>query len=189
MHTRTVTPSRRRSRGGSSVLWKGRFHLEWVIGGKVYHDIADNQLYDAGEQQLLEVYFRAAAAPADFKIGLLKTAYAIDETHTMVNVGAQELTNAADGGYSARQTLTRDNTGWPTSALNGGDWQITSAQVSWTATGAWTDTAGYLFLMTGGNTTPANTTGTILAVAALSPTRQLQAANDILRVTYALKLQ
>lgn len=168
--------------------WTGWFDVEWTINGEKFVERAYNQLYDQGEQDLLEVFFRAASAPTTFNIGLLKTAYSITETHTMTEVAAQELTNASDGGYSARQVVTRDGTGWPTSALQGGDWQLTSAQVTWTATGAWSDTASYMFLMSGGTTTPGNTTGRILAVAALSPARQLQAVNDTLKVTYSVKL-
>lgn len=171
--------------------WNGWFDVEWTIQGEKFTDRAENQLYDQGEQDLLEVFFRAATAPTTFNIGLLKSTYSILETDTMTQIGPAELTNALDGGYSARQVVARDGTasGWPTSSLQGGDWQITSLQVTWTATGAWTETAGYMFLMSGGTTTPANTTGKIIAVAALSPTRQLQAVNDTLKVTYNLKLQ
>lgn len=155
-----------------NARWHGWFDLEWTIDGQTYIDRAENQLYDQGEQDVLEGFFRGAALPTDFKIGLLKTPYVIDETHTMTQVAAQELLNASEGGYSARQAITRDAGGWPTSALSGGDWQITSAQVTWTATGAWTATAGFMFLMSGGSTVPGNTGGRIIAVAALLPTRQ-----------------
>lgn len=178
-----------RRRAGRRKRWHGEFHIESVIGGKREFQVARNQLYDQGEQDVLEVYFRAASAPTSFQIGLLKTSYSILETDTMTQLGTAELTNASDGGYTARQALTRDNTGWPTSALQGGDWQVTSAQVTWTATGAWTDTAGFMFLSHDSTTTPGNTTGRVLAVAALSPTRQLQANGDTLKVTYNLKLQ
>lgn len=168
--------------------WRGVFRAEWSILGETFIDEAENQLYDQGEQDVLEDYCRDTSTHTDFKIGLLKTAYAIDETHTMANIAAQELLNAQNGGYSARQVIARSAVGWPTSALAAGDWQITTAQVMWTATGAWADTAGYMFLMTGGVATPGNATGRITAVAALVPTRQLQAVNDNVKVTYALKL-
>jgi hypothetical protein len=168
--------------------WRGEFLVTGSILGKPYAQVSQNALYDQGEQDLLEGYFRGAAAPADFKIGLLKTSYSLLETHTMTQVAAQELLNAQDGGYAARQVITRDASGWPTSALTSGDWQITSSEVIWTATGGWTNTAGFMFLMSGGTTTPGNTTGRIIAVAALLPTRQLQAVNDNVKVTYNLKL-
>jgi hypothetical protein len=180
------------SRNRNGGKWYGWFEVEGSICGRPFSQVAKNQLYDQGEQDVLEGFFRNATLPTDFKIGLLKTGYSILETDTITQVSAQELSNGADGGYTARQTITRDSTGWPTSALVSGDWQITTAQVTWTATGAWADTAGYMFLMSGGNTTPGSTAGTnprIIAVAALSPTRQLQAANDTLKVTYNLKLQ
>lgn len=171
-----------------NARWHGWFEVETIIRGKYEKQIADNQLYDLGEQRVLEGFFRGGAIPASFRVGLLKTSYVITETDTMAGVAASELTDAADGGYAARQSLTADAVGWPTSALAGGDWQLTSAQLAWTATGAWADTAGFLFLMSGGVATPADTNGDIIAVAALVPTRQLQAANDIVRVTYNLKL-
>jgi hypothetical protein len=176
-------------RGRRRKRWKGWFDVEGSILGKPFSQVALNQLYDQGEQDVLEGFFRNATLPTDFKIGLLKTSYSILETDTMTQVAAQELTNASDGGYASRQTVTRDATGWPTSALVGGDWQLTSLQVVWTATGAWADTAGFMFLLAGGTTAPANTTGRAIAVAALNPTRQLQAVNDNLKVTYNLKLQ
>jgi hypothetical protein len=172
-----------------SLKWNGWFDLEWNIQGEIYRDRAYNSLYNQGEQDVLEVFFRAATAPTGFNLGLLKTSYTIVITDTMTQVAASELSNASDGGYSARQALTRDNTGWPVSALNGGYWQLTTAQVIWTASGAWADTAGYLFLMSGGSTTPGDVTGRIIAAAAMSPTRQLQASGDTLKATYNVKLQ
>ena len=173
----------------NSVKWRGWFDVEWVIGGVTYTDTYNNALYDQGEQDILEVFFRGATAPTGFVIGLLNTSYSLTETHGMANITANELTDVTAPGYSVRKALTRDATGWPTSALNGGDWQITSSQQTWTATGAWSATAGFIFLNAGGTTTPGNTTGRLLAVAAISPTRQLQAVDDTLRVTYNIKLQ
>lgn len=170
--------------------WRGCFVSIWTIRGVVHGPQYDfNALYDQGEQDVLEYFFRGGTAPTSLQLGLLKTSYSILETDTMTQIGGAELTNASDGGYSARQSLTRDATGWPTSALAAGDWQITSAQVIWTATGAWSDTAGFMFLSHDSTTTPGNTTGRITAAAALSPTRQLQASGDTLKVTYNLKLQ
>lgn len=182
---------RRTQRIPSALKWKGWFDVEWNIGGQVFNEVAENALYDIGEQDLLEVYFRAATAPTGFHLGLLKTTYTLTETHTMTTMapGTYELSNTPDPGYSARLALTRDATGWPTSALNSGDWQISSAQVTWTANGAWTDTAGFVFLVAGGSASVADVSGKLLAVAPLSPTRQLQAAQDTLKVTYNIKLQ
>lgn len=178
----------RRARRGKR--WRGCFDSIWTINGITLKPQRDfNALYDQGEQDILEYFFRAGTAPTTLQLGLLKNTYSILETDTMTQVGGGELTNASDGGYSARQALTRDATGWPTSALQSGDWQLTSAQVTWTATGAWSDTAGFMFLSHDSTTTPANTTGRIVSVAALSPTRQLQAVNDNVKVTYNLKLQ
>jgi hypothetical protein len=181
-----VDVAMRRARRGKR--WRGQFHLRGIEGGKPFRQVACNQLYDQGEQDVLEVFFRNATVPTGFNIGMAKTTYVILETDTMTEIAASELTNARCGGYSIRKAVTRDNTGWPTSALAAGDWQVTSLEVTWTATGAWLDTAGFMFLMSGGTTTPANATGRIMAVAPMSPTRQLQAVNDNVKVTYNLKL-
>jgi hypothetical protein len=176
-------------RPAKTTRWRGVFRLEWCIKGQIFLDDADNQLYDQGEQDVLELYTRGGTAPTVFQIGLLKTTYSLLETDTMTQVAAAEMLNAQNGGYDVRKTITRDNTGWPVSGLVGGDWQVSTAQVTWTATGAWADTAGFMFLAHDSTTVPGNTTGRVTAVAPLSPTRQLQAINDTLKVTYALKLQ
>jgi hypothetical protein len=174
----------------TTIKWKGQFDLEWVIRGKTYHDRYQlNALYNQGEQDVLEGYFRGAALPTDFKVGLLTNAYVIDEAHSMTQIAASELTNVTAPGYSARMVVSRDASGWPTSQLDSGDWLIKTATVQWTATDAWSVRAGFIFVMSGGATAPANNTGRIVACAALLPTRQLEAVNDVCKATYSLKLQ
>jgi hypothetical protein len=172
--------------------WHGVFHVEGLIGGRPFAQVCYNQLLNHGEQDILEAYFGGAAVPADFKLGMLKTTYAIVETDALATVVASELVPAEDPGYSPRKTVDRSLVagGWPTRGLDGnGDWFITSEQVVWTATAPWTNRAGFLFLMNGGTTAPGNNTGRITAIALLSPTRLPEAANDIIRAQYTVTLR
>jgi hypothetical protein len=171
--------------------WRGIFNLEGVIGGRPFAQLAYNTLLNSGEQDILEEYFGGAAAPTSFKVGLLKTTYAIIETDSLATVVASELVPAQNLGYTARKTITRSllAAGWPTRGPDGnGDWSIKTDQFIWTAGGAWADRAGFMFLMRDGLATAGDTTGLVLAAAPLSPTRQPEAANDIIKGTYTVTL-
>jgi hypothetical protein len=172
----------------------GIYHVECrdQDGNLKWSEDAPNALYDEGEFAILDIALRAGSAPASWYIGLLKTSLgsAPAETATLATlpVATHELTNASDPGYSARQAVARDATasGWPTLALNGGDYQVTSKQVSWTASSNWTDTVRWIFLTTVG--TVGDTTGKLISLAQLSADRLLL-SGDTLQVTYSLKLQ
>lgn len=162
-------------------------------GNLKWEEIAPNALFDEGEQSILDVYLRGATAPTAFYIGLLKTSVvtipAETTTMTTLTVATHEPTNGNEPGYSARQTVNRDGTasGWPTLALDSGDFMATSKVVSWTASGNWAGTIRWLF-MTTGSATVGNTTGLLLSVAQLSADRLLL-SGDQLQITYRLKLQ
>ena len=179
-----------------SIRWNGWFDIEWNIGGVIHNDTANNSLYQTGEQDVLECFFlgpsAAYPAPTSFKLGLLDSTYSIIRTHGITEVISKELSDVTAPGYGtteARKLVERGSTGWPSSADNGsGAWNITSLQVIWTATGTWAATAGFMFLLSGGNLVRGNTEGRVVAVAGLLPTRQLQAVNDTVKVTYNLTL-
>lgn len=101
-------------------------------------DTQYNALSDQGEQDILETFYvNISVPPSDIFIGLSNTT--LGETSTLAG-----LTEVSGSGY-ARQTISRSTTGWPTRQLNAGDWQITSQQRTFSATGTWT-TANYAFL-------------------------------------------
>jgi hypothetical protein len=164
-------------------------------GNLKWEECAKNKLMDEGEQSILDVYLRGATAPTNFFIGLLKTTAganeaAIAETQTLsgLPVSTHEPTNTNEPGYSSRLQVNRDNSanGWPTLALDTGDYKATSKLVSWTASGAWAGTIRFMFLTTNG--TVGDTTGKLLSVAQFATDRTL-ASGDRLEVTYNLKLQ
>ncbi len=142
---------------------------------------SDNALLDQGEQQLLEVFFRAATAPTSTYFALLTAAPA--ETATLGTMA--EVTG---GGY-ARVAVARNTTDWPTSALSSGDWQVTSVQKTFgPLTGSnYSAAVTHLAVVTaatGAGTAPNNT---LIAAVALSTPRTL-IVGDSLNVTYSLKL-
>lgn len=152
-----------------------------------------NALYDEGEFALLDIALRGGTAPASWHIGLFASTLtaAPVETSTLAALKSPtnyELDNTAEPGYSARQTVNRDATanGWPTLALDGGDFRATAKTVSWTASANWTKTVRWIFLTTVG--TVSDTTGKLISVAQLSADRTLL-NGDTLNVTYSLKLQ
>ena len=134
----------------------------------------ENFLADQGESDILDVYFRAGTAPSGFFFRLFND--------TPVETDAlTDLINEVTGTGYAAIAVARNTTDWPTLALNSGDYRITSATKTFTATGTWT-AATYLVLAT-----TSNNTGRHVASRALGATRTLL-NGDTLAVTYNLTL-
>jgi hypothetical protein len=136
-----------------------------------------NALADEGEQDLLAVYFRAATAPTTFYVGLLNSTPT--DTTTLATMTAEP----SGSGY-ARQQCTRDATGFPTLALDGGDYMLTSAVKTFTAAGGTIGPVTYSFLCTNA---ASGTSGKFLCYTALSATRTML-DTDSLDVTTRVKL-
>jgi hypothetical protein len=94
------------------------------------------------------------------------------------------MTNEPSGSGYARQEITRDNTGWPTLALDGGDFRVVSTTETFTAAGGTIGPVTYAFLCTNAAT---GTTGKFLVFNALSSSRTLN-DGDSLDVTMRVKL-
>lgn len=134
-----------------------------------------NALADEGEQQILDVYLRGASAPSNFYLRLFNDTPA--ETDAL-----SDLTGEPSGnGYSA-ETLTADSSGWPTLALDSGDYQATSDTVTFAASGGSIGPVTYVVLATS-----TDSSGKLVAFAALSQTRTL-ADGEELDITYKAKL-
>ena len=89
-----------------------------------------NSLTNRGEQFLLEIALRGGSAITALRFGLTNAAL----TPTSVLTDAEASEPAVANGY-ARVLVTKDGTGWPTSALNAGAWMLTSLDIVWTASG------------------------------------------------------
>lgn len=177
------------------LRWKGWFDVVSDVGGHVYQDVAENQLYDQGERDMIELFFLGSdagyPAPISFQLGLLDATYVPTETDTMTEIVRSELDNTTCPGYgttTARKSIARGHSGWPTALRSAGNWRLTSASVTWRATGSWWKNAGFMFLVVNGTTERGNTTGRVVAVAPLAPVRPVRAVNDTVTVSYNVSL-
>jgi len=135
-----------------------------------------NALADQGEQNMLDQYFRGQNAPTGFFIRLFNDTPA--ETDTLAN-----LTGEPSGNGYAPQAVARSAVGFPTLALDEGDYQITSATVTFTANGGSIGPVTHAVLATS-----SDNTGLHIAFVALSQSRTM-ADGESLDVSFVGKLQ
>lgn len=151
-------------------------------GDLIWQEEAHNNLADEGEQAFLDVYLRNATGPVQFYYGLVDSTSTCSITDTNTLATASALGEPSTNGY-ARQLVERSNVGWPTLALDAGDYQATSKTVTFTASGgSW----GPVYCAIVGTTS--DNTGKLISYATLSTGRTL-AAGESLQVTYKIKLQ
>lgn len=135
-----------------------------------------NALLDEGERNVLDVYFRNNLVPAGpFFVGLHSGA--LGETATLANV-----VEPSQSGY-ARQSIERSTVGWPTLALDAGDFQAESTTEVFTAAATWTP-VNKMFLAS----TSTGAVGSVILEADLSTVRAL-VSQDTLNVTIRAKGQ
>jgi len=160
------------------MKWTGEFHLSCrnTITGFKWQDIAKNSLVNSGELSILSKYLREDVMDGYFYIGLTGMASIIKTTIL------SGLTDEVIGADYNRQQIERNITGWPQIILDSGNYMAISKVVSFNAGGTWTQ-ATKMFLAT-----TLDNTGTLISAADLSTTRTL-VENDILDVTYRIKLQ
>lgn len=148
------------------VVW----HLEHrdAQGRVIWQEDKENAVIDEGEQSMLDVYLRGATAPTQFYIRLYNDTCA--ETKTLATLTSEPAVN----GYAA-QLIERSTVGWPTLALNAGDYQATSSQETFTASGgSWGPVNAAVLATTSDNT------GKALNCLALSQARTLAAGEQLL---------
>ena len=137
-----------------------------------------NSLADEGEYMFLDVALRAGSAPSNYYLRL----YNATPTDTSNLTSISTLEPGATYGYAA-QTVERSTTGWPTLALDSGDYRATSSTETFTASGGSWGPVTYCVLATS-----TDSSGKLVSYVALSTSRTL-AAGESLQVTYRLKLQ
>lgn len=140
------------------VLWRS----DWM----------DNALANEGEQDILEGFFRAGTIPTNFYIGLINDS-TIAETDTLATMVGEPSGN----GY-ARQLTTFGAT-----SLQGGDYETTSTQETFTASGGTIGPVDYAIL----TDVSTGTAGSLIAYVALSTPRTL-ADGDSLNVDLTISL-
>ena len=145
-------------------------------GNLLWEEDVINGLADEGEQHILDVYLRAATGPVQFYVRLYNDTPV--ETDTLALLTGEPSTN----GYAA-QLVERSATGWPTLAMDAGDYQATSSVETFSASGGSWGPVTYVVLAT-----TSDNTGKLISFAALSQSRTLN-AGESLQVTYKVKLQ
>lgn len=171
-------------RRGDKIIWASDIgELDIVRFSPEYFDLLREQPYtlnalaDEGEQDILDVYFRALTAPTSFYVGLLNSTPT--DTTTL-----STMSNEPSGNGYARQQITRNNTGWPTLALDSGDYRVVSTVETFTASGGSIGPVTYSFLCTNA---ASGTSGKFLTYTALSEARTM-ANGESLEVTTRIKL-
>ena len=165
------------------VIWmSGHGDVDLVVGSPEHLDalasqpFEQNALADEGEQAMLDVFFRAGTAPTNFYVGLVNDTPV--DTDTL-----STITGEPSGNGYARQLIERNSTGWPTLALDSGDYRAVSSVETFTASGGSIGPVTYSFL----TTVVSGTSGLLIAYNALSTSRTL-ANGESLDVTNRIKL-
>jgi len=160
------------------MKWIGEFHLSCrnTVTGDKWQDIAKNSLVNSGELSILSSYLKDSPMNSYFYIGLTNMASIVKTTVL------SSMTDEVVGSGYTRQQIERSVTGWPQIILDSGNYMAISKVVSFNASATWTQ-ATKMFLAT-----TLDNTGVLISAANLSTTRTL-VENDILDVTYRIKLQ
>ncbi len=161
-----------------SIREIGTFHWKHIAAdGTVLAEWdTPNTLADGGESMFLDCTLRATSCPTTFYLRLFNDTPT--ETDTLSALTGEPTTN----GYAA-QEITRNSSGWPTLALDSGDYQATSSTETFSASGGSWGPVTYAVLATS-----TDSSGKLIAYTALSTSRTL-ASGESLQVTYRLKLQ
>lgn len=164
---------------GDAIKESGSFHWKHIAADGTVIDEWDtkNALADEGESIFLDCTLRATSCPTTFYLRLFNDTPA--ETDTLA-----DLTGEPAGTYAyAAQEMPRTSGGWPTLALDSGDFQATSSTETFSATGGSWGPVTYAVLAT-----TSDNAGKLVSYTALSTSRTL-ASGESLQVTYSLKLQ
>ncbi len=164
--------------GIANAGWIGVFEFKHFDrdGNLIWQETANNNLADEGESLFLDCVLRSTSCPTTFYLRLYNDTPT--ETDTLASLTGEPTTN----GYT-KPELTRNNTGWPTLALDSGDYMATSKTVTFSASGGSWGPVTYCVLATS-----TDTSGKLISYVALSQSRTL-ADGESLQVTYKVKLQ
>lgn len=159
------------------VGWVGLWTFEHFDrkGNLIWKHRAFNALADEGEENMLDLYLRGQNAPTTFFLRLYNDTPA--ETDTLSDLTGEPSSN----GYAA-QEIPRDTNGWPTLVLDGGDFQATSSQETFVASGgSWGPVTNAVLA------TSTGTSGKLVAFVALSASRTVNDGESI-KITLDVKL-
>lgn len=136
----------------------------------------ENSLADEGEQDILDIIYRASTAPTTFYTRLYNDTPVDTDTLAL-------LTGEASGNGYGALTWNRNSTDFPTLALDAGDYQVSSVTKQYSASGGSWGPVTYMVLAT----VATGTAGKIYNYFALSQSRTL-ADGEKLDVSMKMKL-
>jgi len=150
--------------------WYGVWEVyHWdKFGNVIWQETIENALADEGEALALATFLQSAAL-TEFYLGLSDDTP--DDTYALA-----DLVGEPPGTYGyARQLIERSNVGWPSIALDAGDFMATSKLVTFTAVGGTIGPVTIMFL----TDVATGTAGNFIAWAALSAARTLEADESL----------
>ncbi len=156
--------------------WDGTWefkHLN-IKGEVIWEHVAKNALADEGGESILDTYLRGQNAPSTYYVRLF------NDTPTVTDSLGALANEPSTNGY-APQEITRNTSGWVSLALDSGDFQATSSEETFSASGgSWGPVTFAVLATTSGNA------GKHVAFVALSTPRTL-ADGESLKVTLKVK--
>jgi len=175
---------------GLAIKQIGAMEFEHIAvdGSVLWRGISFNNLSDDGEQMFLDCVLRAQNCPGTpfyLRLADSTSTCSIVDTSTVANIVA--MGQPSGNGY-AHQTIARTTVGWPTLALDGGDYMATSVQVTFSASGGSWGAVHCAWLSNSNADSGTYPTAYPIAYTALSQGRTL-ASGESLNVTYRIKLQ
>lgn len=139
------------------------------------------KLFDEGEQFMLDVFYRGATPPTEFYLGLCNVSGGVANMAETLTLAT--LSGEPSGNNYSRNLIERSATGFPTLALDNGDYQVVSGAERFTASGGSIGPVNVAFLAT-----TSDNTGKLLTAVDLSGARTM-ADGESLDVTEAIKQQ
>jgi len=136
--------------------------------GIILHETwAYNAMYNQGEYDILDVFFRNGAPPVNFQLGLCY------DSPTASDVPADIMGEPGAGIGYTRGSITRDNTGFPSLAMDAGHYKITTKAIVIGPATSIIGPVNHMFLIT------TNAPPRLVAFVPLVPIRTLQVGEDV----------
>ena len=160
----------------TALRWIGEWHFKHYNkdGKLIWEDIAKNDLAQEGGQSILDSYLRNQNHPPTFYLRLY------NDTPLKTDALSDLQNEASGNGYVAAE-IPRSTSGWIALALDAGDYQATSSEETFSASGGSWGPVTYAVLAT-----TSDNSGKHIAFVALSQTRTLQ-DGETLKVTLKIK--
>ena len=157
-------------------FFEGLWNIKQVRKGKVLWEITKrNALVDEGEMIILDAFFRNSNVPSSFYVGFCYGE--INEVSQLVHIPNEP---SSANGYS-RALLSRNEVDFPVLELNEGDYQLTTKEMTITASGGSIGPLNKAFMATS-----ETSVGYLLSFISLPTVVTIQDGDDI---TFSIKIK